>query len=212
MSEERLSTGQRAVKQFTDRALALKARNNPLTFVDFAVRADAADVERRLRATEVGDLMLPDGASLSAANGGDYYPDLNLHIGTARVRGVGIRVWGWEYDKYRIDPNGPQQPPYAILTYPGEKDWARQVDIRIWYDNGKDYACQELTLSTSSTAYGPPSVSRDVSVPAYAETGYEGHNQVSRRTTNRAVLQVMAIVEELFAQRVVKPPARGGIE
>jgi hypothetical protein len=142
-----------------------------------------------------------------------YFPELNLFVGNSPLVGVDMRVWGWEYEKRRIDPTGPTEPPYKIVEYPGEKDWIRQIDIRLWYGDAQHSACQEVSVSTSSEREGAvPSISRDVVAPAYAETGYEGHNQRAlRTTTDHQVLEFVALARDLLAQRVVTP-ARSGLE
>jgi hypothetical protein len=160
-------------------------------------------VQARLRASSLGDLMLKDGDSLSAPPSNDYHPDLNLYVGQARLVGVGVRAWGWEHDKYRIDPNGPDKPPYDIIDYPGEKDWAHKLGIRLWYSNGRHKACQKLIAHTSSNDSELPQVWRDVLSPAYAEMGYDGHNQVDREaTSDEEVLEFVNLARELFDQRV----------
>ncbi len=208
--DEKLTRAQLAVKALTDRALAEK-RTKQLTFVDFRIAEAATSLERKVRRCAVADILLQDGDSLSAPDSGGYYPDLNLHVGPATLVAVELRVWGWEYDKYRIDPNGPDKPPYDVLEFPGEKDWARQLDIRIWYSNGKEAACQELSIHTASTNNGTPSVSRDVIAPSYAETGYEGHNQKGRsRVTQSQILELVSLATEMFEHRV-KPRGVDGV-
>jgi hypothetical protein len=210
MTEERLSSGQRAVKELTDEMLRFKRPDSPLSFVDFRVDADAAELETRLRAA-LPDLMLPAGASLGI-DGGDYYPDINLHVGTTPLVGVQLRVYGWEFDKHRIDPNGPDKPPYKVLSFPGEKDWSRQIEIGLWYSDGRQSAAQKVSVYAGSSNPGAvPSLSRDVVAPAYAETGYEGHNQAWREhPANRDVLAFVAIARDLFGRRV-QAPRRAGL-
>ncbi|HSH18458.1 MAG TPA: hypothetical protein VK978_03670 [Candidatus Saccharimonadales bacterium] len=85
-----------------------------------------------------------------------------------------------------------------MIAYPGELDWTHQLDVKLWYSNGKNTACQTVTAFTSSTSTGElPLMSRDVSAAAYAETGYEGHNQSElRATSDEEVLEFIAIAAE----------------
>lgn len=150
-----LSASQVAMKSLCDEVLALKPEHlHFVNFEDVISGANPSEVQERLRASSLGDLMLKDGDSLSAIRTSDYYPDLDLFVGGARLVGVGVRAFGWEDDKRRIDPNGSDKPPYDIIDYPGEKDWIHQLDIKLWYSNGKQEACQTITAYTSSKAAG----------------------------------------------------------
>lgn len=199
-----LTASQKAIKSLCDDILALKPADSPLTFEGFATKVSPELVQECLRSSSVGDLMLSDGDTLSAVSTSDHYPELGLFIGQAELVGVEVRAWGWEDRKCRIDPNGPKQAPYDLIYYPGEKDWMHELDIILIYSDGKNTAYQTIAASTSSDRAGTlPMMSRDVSAMAYAETGYEGHNQVSRPTKDDdEVLEFVTLARELFDARI----------
>src|SRR5690606_26433371 len=120
------------------------------------------------------------GESLSMPQPNERYPDLGLVVGDSALIGVGLRAWGWEMEKYRVDENDTSISANSITYFPGEQDWLRQLDILLFYSNGNHIAAQSVTTQTGSKGAGLPLVSRDISSSTYAETGYEGHNQVSR--------------------------------
>lgn len=196
----------RQLKELADAILARKPPGSPLAFVHCSVEVDPVQLEKVIRQSSFGSLLLCRGASLSAPQS-DYYPDLNLFASTQFLCAVELSAWGREYDKYRVDPKGPSVPPYRIKDYPGQKDWARQVDIRLWYSNGTEEACQVITLFGASGYRGLPQLSRDVIAPAYAETGYEGHNQkCPARTSARQVSEFLGIATNLFLGRSLGSP------
>ena len=187
------------IKTLCDEILALKPEKNPLTFWDIRTKADASTIQEKLRESSIGDILLKDGDTLSVPGNHEHYPDLGLYVGRSALVGVNVRAWGWEFDKHRIDPNGPNKPPYDIVFYPGEQDWTRQLDISLFYSNESQTASQRITTQTGSTSAGQlPSVSRSVSAMAYAETGYEGHNQVWRDARDASeVEEFVALARQL---------------
>lgn len=190
------------IKDLCNEILALKPEQNDLTFWDIRSKADGEEVQERLRVSSLADLMLKDGDTLSLPESNEHYPDLGLYVGKVALVGVSVRAWGWDYDKHRIDPNGPEEPPYKIIYYPGEQDWTRQLDISLHYSNENQSARQTITTQTGSRNAGNlPSVSRDVYAMAYAETGYEGHNQLWRSAINASeVDNFLALARELVDQ------------
>jgi hypothetical protein len=200
-----LTTGQVALKALTDEVLALKPKN-PLTFWDVGTSLTPQEVERLLAESPMQELMLEDGKTLSDPHGGPYHNNLDLYIGRAELGAVTLRAWGWEYDKYRVNPATPE-PPYDIIGYPEEKDWSRQLDINLHYSNRLQTATQTFTASTSSDRAGsPPWLSRDVTAQAYAEMGYEGHNQkFNYDAVDEEVLAFLGICRQIFDNRVERP-------
>ena len=125
-----------------------------------------------------------------------------MFVGDANLIAVELRVWEWEFDKCRSDPKGPSRPPYEVLTYPGEKDWTRRLDVRLWHAGSGREAAQEVGVTTSSARAEMPYFERNVVAPAYAETGYEGHSSVWRVASDDAeVSDFLALVRDLFAAR-----------
>jgi hypothetical protein len=191
---------QTALKNFCDDILRLKPEGLIINFWEIGSSIDPEYVQQRLRSSRIGDLLLRDGDSLSWPGEDDYYPDLGLYIGSAALDDVSVRAIGKEYDKARPDPNGPKEPPFKVLTYPGEKDWVRQLDIRLHYSERDVTATQSVTTRTSSDKAGLlPSLSRDVASAAYASHSYEGHNQVWREAHNQGEVQeLLAIAQEII--------------
>jgi hypothetical protein len=176
--EPELTPAQLEVKSLADEILSHKPENFDLTFWNYATDIDPHEVEMKLRQIAAGSLLLGEGESLSAPNTDRYWPELDLFATKATLKAVSLRAWGWEWEKHRRDPSGPTTPPFDIISFPGEKDWARQLDISLHYDNGRNTASQAITTYTASERAGiTPTLSRDVHAMAYAETGYEGHNQ-----------------------------------
>jgi hypothetical protein len=199
-----LTASQERLKALGDEVLAFKPEGADITFWPMSSRINPHDTQSRLRAATFGGLLLKDGDSLSSPTPSDYHPELGLFVGQATLVGVGITAWGWEYDKVRIFSDTPDQPPpYEVVRYPGEKDWARQIDLDLFYKGEIHSATQSVTTSTSSMRSGiTPSISRDVRAMSYAETGYEGHNQVYRENfTEDDVLSFLTIASEVFDQR-----------
>lgn len=201
-SDPPLLPSQLAVKSACDEILKLKRVKSQLSFITIPSTLDPGDIQERLRASSIGDLMLGDGDSLSVVGDGGYHRDLELYVGDSNLIAVEVRAWGWTFAKYRIDPEGPQQPPYDVLAYPGEKDWARKLDVRLWYSNAKHSAAQEIGVTARSFRSEMPGFERNVVAPAYAETGYEGHNGAWRGARDeREVVDFLRIAQDLFAAR-----------
>jgi len=206
LQDPELTPSQLAVKELCDDILSLRSEPVDLTCEGFATRLDPEEVQQRLRDSSLGDLMLKDGDSLSAMQTDDYQPELGLFVGQAKLLHAQVVAWGWDYDKRRVDPSGPDKPPYTIIGYPGEKDWIHQLDVSLWYSNEEHEASQTVTAYTTSASAGTlPSMLRDVVAPAYAEQGYEGHNQVSRPAhSDDEVLAFVALARELFDARIAR--------
>lgn len=195
-----LLTCQADMKNLCEEILVLKPEHIQITYWDVLVETDANALQQRMRDSRFGDLLLKDGDTLSYPTPNNYYPDLNLYVGQAAIKAVFLRAWKWEFDKYRINPEGPTKPPYDIIRYPGEKDWQHQLDICLHYSNDGSSATQKITMQTDSMSAGHlPSISRDVSAMAYAEQGYEGHNQEYRQCKDaEEASEFIAIARELF--------------
>lgn len=200
-----LTPAQQAVKTVADGILALKPEGNPLTTWSVATLIAPYEVRDRLALTKAGSLMLQTGDSLSAPQPNDYWPDIHLYVSDETLTGVSLRAWGWQFEKYRIDPAGSQSPPYDVISFPGEYDWARRLDIALHYSDSRRTATQTLRTYTSSHNSGnTPSLSRDVYTMEYAETGYEGHNQAFLETVvEEDILAFTGLCRQLLEHRVV---------
>ena len=188
-----------AIKDICDTVLSKKPKGDIFTFWDIDNDEDPYEVQEKLMSIGMGDLLLKDGDSLSSHDS-EYYPDLDLRIGSAKLIGTSVRAWGSEYPKKR---RGDVGPPYEVFSYPGENDWRRQLDIILVYSNGKELAQQTISVQTSSSQAGRlPHVYRDVWAAAYAETGYEGHDQIYRNAKNdEEVYEFLAIASELISSK-----------
>ena len=195
-----LTPAQSQIKALADEILALKSPDNPLTFWNYATSLDALEVQNRLSNIRIGELLLKGGDSLSAPKPNKYWPDLGLYANNDTLKVASLRAWGWEFEKSRIDPKGPSKPPYKVINFPGEYDWARQLDLVLAYSDGRQAAVQSLTAYTATFSAGEtPRLSRDVSAAAYAEQGYEGHNQkFLENVTEEDVIAFTGLCRYLF--------------
>ncbi len=198
VTDPELLLSQAALRELSQEMLALKPEGSPLTYITIDTAATPGAVEDRLRGSRISDLLLKEGDSLSMPNGGDYYPDLDLYIGKAKLAGVMLRAWGCDFPKARDD----ESEPHGYREYEGEADWMHKLDILLYYANDKNWAVQEISVSSAQSNAGRmPSFTRDVSAPEYAETGYEGHNQAYRNAKDEdEVMEFLALVKELFDQ------------
>ena len=176
------------LKDLADRMLAFK-RVDDLTFIHFSPEGvDPREVMARLRASSLADLVLTEGASLSMPNGGHYYPDLGVTARDTDLARVSILAMGWNWERY--------------AQYPESPTWGRHIEISLWYGrrDRRDPLVKQVFTSQAYEGRGLPSLSRDVWADAYAETGYEGHNQKYRdaRSAKEAAFFI-DLVEELFA-------------
>lgn len=191
-------------KKICEEILVLRPEGLAITYWGFQSNLDPVAIQDRLRQSTFTGLLLADGDSLSAPNPGVHQPDINLYVGPDTLNRLSITAWLWEYNKIRIDPNGPEKPPFDIIKYPGEKDWTHQLDINLHYKDPIHTATQKISMQTGSLYSGElPSISRDVSSMSYAEQGYEGHNQVGGIVNNEEeVIMYLGLVRELFEARV----------
>jgi hypothetical protein len=191
--EAELSLSQAAIKELADEMLALRPEGYDMNVIHFAVDQPAQDVEEKLKEYSFSDLLLKDGDSLSADPPNSYHHDLGLYIGQAQPYAVEVRAWGWDYD---ADSN-----PIKVGDQKPVVQWGRNLEIKIWYSNDDQAAGQEIGIGSWSYHAGDiPRFHRDVTAPAYAEMGYEGHNQKIRDAKDEEeVLKFVDLVRELFA-------------
>lgn len=197
------------LKELSDDMLLYGFKRGTVNLADFKFpNTDVQGILRRIRSTSLGDILLLEGDSLSFGDSTGYMADLNLFANDADLLEVSIRVRGTESDKYRIDPNGSQTSPFDVLEFPGEKDWLRSMEIRFTYGDKEHYASQKLTSYTESASTGNfPSYSRDIYAGAYAEMGYDGHNQNYRYFTSEEEANLFYdLVGELFEAWKVENP------
>lgn len=180
--DSRLTDTETSCIALADELLALKEESSPLTFIDICVDMPAADVLRKMQAIKAGELLTNDDEQLAIESNGEYYPILDMKKENADLVGVGLRVWGWDHDKYIYVDSNNEERDYKrdLLVYPaGEKSAQRQLEVTFAYCNrlpandGSNHFNESISLTINQ--FSGSSLSRSVQAMAYAETGYEGH-------------------------------------
>lgn len=172
------------MKLLADRMLSFKA-SGAHTFVHFTPRGIAPlAVLTRLRSSSLSDLILPAGTSLSIEDGGDYFPDLNLTADDELLCEIGLTALGWEFST-DADPKAPA--------------WGREIDLSLWYGRNQQPQAKQVFSLQAYDGRARLSIARDVWAFAYAETGYEGHNQQYRAISNAEASFFVQLLSELFA-------------
>lgn len=198
-----------------DELLTLKDQDSPLTFVDICVDKPAADVLNQLKSTKAGELLTADDEQLAIESNGEYYPILDMRKDQADLVGVGLRVWGWNHEKYTFIDSGENQrnPQRDILRYPaGEKLAQRQLEITFIYvgrQQSKDGSNRfNESVSLMVDEHGSAALSRSVWAMAYSETGYEGHKHASLNAIEESDV---AVFGDLVAEMVGDDPESIGM-
>lgn len=187
-----------AFKGLSDRMLERK--NNPrLSFAHFRVSSDPVEVLNRLQQSSLRDMLLQEGESFSMPGGNERYSVIGMVMGESPIRSVVLTHSDWQDEKWRVDPDGPNLPPFRIIYYPGEYDWGREIELSLWFGE-KQEAAQKLSVYDGSRRAGEMfDITRSVFVPEYFETGYEGHNRKSRPfKTQEEAMFFISLVDELF--------------
>lgn len=155
----------------------LTLNDSQFTFVDVAVEASPETVLNKLKAISVRSILSGDDEQLALASDGKYYPILDIRKQNAKLAGVGLRVWGWDDQKYVFTNKEDDQYEYPrhALVYPSdEKNSTRQLELSFSYHTKESTSFTE-SISLYLTAGGSATISNNVWAMAYAETGYEGH-------------------------------------
>lgn len=155
-----------------DELLKLKEGNSPLTFVDIVLEGNKNDLLAEIENGPIAQLLAAPDQQLAMPSDGSYYPILDVRKENGRLIGIGLRVWGWDDEKWRYIDNN-EKPPYNIRKYPGEIDKTRQLEIAMSYRVGRETVTEELSLHFGTAGY--IRASSQLHMAAYAETGYEGH-------------------------------------
>lgn len=150
--KEELSAAQRKYLSLTEKLLGLE-ENRKLSYVDVLVVMPADEVLARLEQTRIGTMLLAgDDDQLALPSVDDYYPALDIRKSQSELLGAGVRVWGWGS---------------------GESA-SRNLELELFYRQKKEQFTEVIGLEGS--AAGGTSATGSIVMPAYAETGYEGHN------------------------------------
>lgn len=162
----------------TDELLNRKSEGSKWSFVDIVLEGDHSDLVAEIEQGPLADLLALPDEQLAIESDGSYYPILDVRKQNGNLLGVGLRVFGWEEDKIRwINPNRTSR---EFKSYPGQKDKMREIEIAMSYRVGEETVTEMLSLYCATHTQGYVNVSSRVHMPAYAETGYEGHGGKSR--------------------------------
>lgn len=160
-----------------DELLALKDEKSRLTFVDIVAKEPRDVVLSKLQSIRFGQLLADDDEQLAIESDGAYYPVLDIKKQDLRLNGVGVRVWGWDDEKYVFtnQPGDDYEYPRNCLVYPStEKSIRRQLELIFSYTHSATTVTESVSLTLNGR--GGTDVSRQIWMSAYAETGYEGHD------------------------------------
>ncbi len=155
----------------------------------------------RIRGTSLANMLLGEDNPLSDDGALEYNSRIGLFANDENLTRVRLMAHGWEYDKRRPDPKGPQQIPFDVLEFPGEKDWGRSVTVSFIYGTKKRYAVQSISSTAGSQEFGElPSFSRKAYSPDFQEEmGISGHSDITRSFENEEEANFYYdLVEELF--------------
>ncbi len=155
-----------------DELLKLKEANSPLTFVDIVLEGNKDELLAEIAHGPMAQLLATPDQQLAMASDGSYYPILDVRKQNGRLIGIGLRVWGWDEEKWRYIDRDNKYPD-NIRKYPGEIDKTRQLEIAMSYRVGSETITEALSLYLGTTGY--VRASSRLHMAAYAETGYEGH-------------------------------------
>lgn len=175
--------------------LELRGPNPEVTFVDIAVDTPAAEVLAKLHESRLDRVLNADDTQLAIESDGSYYPVLDIKKQDATLRNVGLTVWGWKDNrKYIMTDNKDAR----ALVYPEneQSEWF-EIDVVFGYNHPQaQWFSEKLTLSIGTQ--GDMRLSSGVSVPEYAETGYEGHGyQALSDQTDEDILHFADVVAEI---------------
>lgn len=176
--DHEISQAQADIIAFADELLKHKPEGSALTFVDIVLQGDSQQMLEELQQGPLGHLLASPDDNLAMESDGSHYPILDVRKRNASLTGIALRAWGWDYDKIRYTDPTQENPPYDYKEYPGEKDKSRQLEISMGWRAGKshdNYATESISVSTYAAYLGDISASSQISMPVYAETGYEGH-------------------------------------
>ncbi len=173
--DHELTQAQADAIMLADELLKHKRENSPLTFVDIVLADDHREMLAELEAGPLGYLLAKPGKQLALKSDGEYYPKLDVRKKNGKFTGMGLRVWGWDDDKFRYTEPDRKQPPYEYKEYPGEKDKTRQLEISMSYKVGEETMTESLSVYVSSSRRDYVRASSQVYMHAYMEQGYEGH-------------------------------------
>ncbi|MCA9327968.1 hypothetical protein KDA14_05555, partial [Candidatus Saccharibacteria bacterium] len=158
-----------------DELLKLKEEGSSWSFVDIVFEGDRSEMLEEIESGPLVSLLYAPNEQMAIESDGSYYPTLDVRKENGQLQGIGLRVWGWDYEKTRRIPSRDQNPSYDYKTYPGEVDKTREIEIAMSYKVGKEHVTEMLKLYVNAARPDYIYISSQLSMPTYAETGYEGH-------------------------------------
>lgn len=183
-----------------DELLTFKDPDSPLTFVDIAVESAPDTVLEKLQTIAAGSILAEQDEQLAISSDGEYYPVLDIRKQNAQLVGVGLRVWGWNDQKYIFTNKKGEQydyPKHALVYPSNEISSTRQLELSFGYEDKNSGSFSE-SVSLFLRPDGSASIDRQVWAAAYAETGYEGHQGSSlRKPTNKDIAAFGDLIAEI---------------
>lgn len=175
--DNHLTAAEASCMALANELLALKEEGSSWSFIDMVVTKPADEVRDMLVAAGLGRALAADDEQLAIESDGSHYPILDVKKADLELDGVGLRVWGWDDPKVVFTNSADEKfdPSKHILKYPhDEKSMLRQIQIGFTYRTPEGSSVIE-SLSLWLRSEGMATINREIWMPEYAETGYEGH-------------------------------------
>lgn len=163
--------------------LKLKEAGSTWTFVDISIEVRPEIILAKLQATPAGRILSAQDEQLAIPSDGEYHPILDIRKQNAKLVDVGLRIWGWDDDKYVFTNEKGEQfvyPQHALVYPSSEKSHTRQIELTFGYKEEKIGSFTE-SISLYINNNGSARMSSNIWAMVYAESGYEGHGGTSMR-------------------------------
>lgn len=155
----------------------LRHKDTKLTYGDYVSQMPAEEAIRRLEATKFSELLATPDEQLAIKSNGEYYPILDIRKENASLKGVRLRVSGWDSPKYRHTDSTEYNPPYDFKEYEDEIDKVRQINISFAYATDENTVTETIVMRAYSARPGGVEAYRELYCGSYSEMGYEGHGE-----------------------------------
>jgi hypothetical protein len=178
-----------------------RPKNHKLTAFDVPLTQDPEELRQNVSRTKLGKLLLQEGESMSIENGGEYFPDLKLNIGKTAVKAAYLSVFKSTFPDFKETDSGE-------IVENGELTM-HELGLRFVHSNGENRAIEEVALANKENSVdknpSKPYVYRDIFAPAYAETGYEGHNQKTYNPSETEAHEAIEFFENVYKKEKETP-------
>ena len=160
-----------------DALLAQKDPESQFSFLNISLVGDQEKIVADIHDSPLSYLLAGQNDQLAIESDGSYYPQLDIRKADLTFQEAFVRAWGWQDRKVRHTDTSSGRP-YSYVTYDGEFDTSRQLDLVVRYTHATGGVVVE-TASLHTTSARPDSIqaSSDIWMSEYAETGYEGHKR-----------------------------------